>query len=153
MKKIDYEKEERKRLREKNKLIKREKGILKYMIKYGLEYHHHNKVDLYKKDVIKMVIEEIDRTGSHEEYNSYIWNYQGEGNNYIPRSQFGCRWSITNEYETIYDVPLDGRYKFVIYDSGERGLGSFNYIKVVMREMDFVAPKVNPGGIIPITTL
>ena len=57
----------------------------------------------------------------------------------------------SDEFESIYDVPLDGSYIFSIFDSGQRGLGSFNYIRVTKTENEIIVPYVNPGAFPPIT--
>lgn len=146
------------RLREKeSKLIakqtkldnKRELNILKFMLKHDVLYYHHNTSDSSKTKILKQ-IEAVKRGDGHKEYDSYIWNYQGEGKNYMSRCLLGNIFS-SSEFETIYDVPLDGTYSFHIYDSGQRGLGSFNRIKAEKVEVKPLVPYVNPGALIPIT--
>jgi hypothetical protein len=145
-------------------MLSKAKAVLLYMKKTDVLYHHHNQSDSMMKDIIK-ALDRLNQTESnsigfrirdkeirlprHNEYNSYIWNYQGEGNNYLPLCQFGCIWR--GPFDTIYDVPLDGSYTFSIYDSGQRGLGSFNGITATEVEKPVYVPKVSPGSIIPIT--
>jgi hypothetical protein len=152
----EWDREERKRLKlekeesRKNKIaIKTELAILRFMLKTDVLYYHHGKQDSMKS-VIKTTIQEIKETEQIKEYNGYVWNYLGEGNNYLPKCQLGNLFS-SDEFETIYDVPLDGSYIFSIFDSGQRGLGSFNYIRVTKTENEIIVPYVNPGAFPPIT--
>jgi hypothetical protein len=127
--------------------VKRELGILKFMLKTDVLYNHHGRADSLKGSITE-AIEWVKRTGRHTHYHSYIWNYQDSS--YMPYSWLGCIFR-SSEFETIYDVPLDGTYVFYTYDSGQRGLGSFN--RMTVRKVETVAsiPTVNPGGIIPTT--
>lgn len=135
--------------KQRNIYVKREIALLKYMLKNDVRYYHHGSSDS-KQTHIQAQIDSIKRDDNHREYNPYIWNYQGEGNSYMPKSHLGCIWR-SSEFETIYDVPLDGSYKFNIYDSGQRGLGSFNGITATKVEQPIHVPNVNPGSIIPLT--
>ncbi len=151
-------------LRDHKAKLAKAKAVLLYMKKTDVLYHHHSQSDSMMKDIIKALdsLKQPNRNTvtfridgeykdypRHNEYNSYIWNYQGEGNNYLPICQFGCIWR--GPFDTIYDVPLDGSYRFSIYDSGQRGLGSFNGITATPVEKPVNIPKVSPGSIIPIT--
>ena len=135
---------------------KREIAVLEFMKKTDVLYCHHGRQDSTLEQIkTQLQIMKTKRPdGSlpgHSVYHPYIWNHQGEGNNHIPRCQFGCIFS-SNEFDSIYDVPLDGTYKFHIYDSGQRGLGSFNRITVTKMEVTPIIPKVNPGAFpFPIT--
>lgn len=138
-------KEEEKKHKE---LIARELTILHYMKDLGLLYYHHSEADNLEKrieEAIKMVNE-----GQVQEYNPYVWNHQGEGNNYMPICQFGKLWRH-NQFETIYDVPLDGTWIFYGYDSGERGLGAFHRISAHKVGNPPYVPGVKPGGLPQIT--
>jgi len=130
--------------------VKRELAILNFMLKSGVKYLHHGQVD-YMTNVICAQIEQLKKTNKWKEYDPYIWNRQGEGNDYMSRCLLGCIFSRTDGFNSIYDVPLDGTYKFHVYDSGERGSGSFNRITATKVEVQVQAPYVNPGAIIPIT--
>src|ERR1017187_6776985 len=120
-------------------------NILKYMLKHDVMYFHHGYSESMKPKIQKQ-IEYLKRTNKPREYDSYIWNYQGEGHNTMPLSWLGCIFS-----GNIYEVPLDGTFKFHIYDSGQRGSGSFNRMKATEVEAEVKIPFVNPGAIIPIT--
>ena len=129
------------------KAIKQELSILKFMKRTGVEYHHHGRHEMVNIDSsIKYIKEEQRAT----EYNSYYWNYSPDGSSQMPVALLGCLFS-SSEFNSIYDVPLDGTYRFQIYDSGQRGLGSFNRITAVKQEEEAYVPYVNPGAIIPIT--
>lgn len=152
----EYDKERRKEEKlEKQRLKllklnnKREITVLKFMLKNDVLYYHHGEADSMKKEIEKQLT--LMKEGKDfQEYHPYIWNYQGEGKNYLSRCKLGCIFS-SSEFDEIYDVPLDGTYRFEIYDSGERGLGSFNRITAKKVEEPVKVPYVNPGAIIPIT--
>jgi hypothetical protein len=153
-----------------NESYRKEMRILKFQLRNGLEYYHHSTSNSVK-DSVKNAInilsgirkeylakkKEIDDPycdivprRAHLMYDPYVWNRLGEGKNYLPLCQHGSLWSHS-EFETIYDVPLDGTYQFYIYDSGERGLGSFNRITCKRVEEKTEIPVVNPGAMPPIT--
>lgn len=144
------EKDNKKAEIQNKKDVKREIALLTYMLKNDTRYHHHGTSDDLSKE-IKDAIEYAKQNTKWKVYNNYIWNYYGEGYNYMSLSLLGKLWQGKGEFETIYDVPLDGTYQFYSYDSGNRGLGSFHYITWKKKETEVNAPKVNPGGIIPIT--
>ena len=127
--------------------VKRELGILKFMLKTDVLNHHHGRADSLKGSITE-AIERVKRSGRHTHYDSYIWNYQNSS--YMPYSWLGCIFR-SSDFETIYDVPLDGTYVFYTYDSGQRGLGSFSGMSVRKVETEASVPTVNPGGIIPTT--
>ena len=147
----EYQKERRLRDKEdraykkaQTALNKREMTILKYMLKTGVSYYHHKTSDDLV-DSVKKAIEHIKTEGVHTRRDSYYWNRNAEQSGRMPLSFLGKLWSH-NQFETIYDVPLDGSWIFYGYDSGERGLGSFHRISVhPVGDCPFV-PKVNPGG-------
>ena len=143
-----WDREQAKREREEKRILranlKREKAVLTFMKKNDVMYHHHGRKESMM-DEIKSALGKI-KEGEYQEYDPYIWNRQGEGNNYLPLCQFGNIFSGTSEFETIYDVPLDGTYKFYIYDSGERGLGSFNRITAKKVEQETKVPYVHSGS-------
>jgi hypothetical protein len=115
------------------------------MLKTDVLNHHHGRADSLKGSITK-AIELVKCSGRHTHYDSYIWNYQNSS--YMPFSWLGCIFR-SSEFETIYDVPLDGTYVFYTYDSGQRGLGSFSGMSVRKVEAVSLVPAVNPGGIIP----
>jgi len=130
---------------------KRELAILEFMVKTDVLYYHHGRSESMAGKA-KSQITKIKKTGRYDERNSYIWNYYGEGNNTMSRSLLGNLFnSGSTDFETIYDVPLDGTYKFVVWDSGQRGLGSFDYIKPVKVEEQVKVPYVSPGAFPPIS--
>lgn len=126
-----------------------ELAVLNFMLKTDVLFHHH-RVEESLKSEIQAQIDSVKATGEHMEYNPYIWNRQGEGNNCLPKCQMGNIFS-SSEFDSIYEVPLDGTYVFYVYDSGERGCGSFNRITVKKVEEQAKVPFVNPGGFPPIT--
>ena len=142
-------KEDRERAKALKLLIQREISILEYMKAKGCNYYHHGEYDSIGS-YIDQLIKLINETNNYLEYNSYIWNYQGEGNNYMPISQMGKIWRH-DIYETIYDVPLDGTQIFYSYDSGGRGLGAFHRISCHETGKCPFVPKVKPGGFPQIT--
>jgi hypothetical protein len=145
----EYDRQERKAKRELNANLRREKKILTYMKKNDVLYYHHDRSDSSMKQ-IESALKSV-KDGNYEEYDSYIWNRQGEGNSYMPLCQFHNIYRAVDGFDTIYDVPLDGTYQFHIYDSGQRGLGSFNYITATKVEEEVAVPFVNPGGFPQIT--
>lgn len=158
------DKEQRALLKAHKAMLSKAKAVLLYMKKTDVLYHHHGQSDSKMKDIIKAldglkqtehnvkyfrIGDQETRLPRHDAYHPYIWNYQGEGRNYLPICQFECIWR--GPFESIYDVPLDGSYIFSIYDSGQRGLGSFNGITATRVEEPVHVPQVSPGSIIPIT--
>jgi len=132
---------------------KRELAILLFMEKTDVLDHHHSRTDslltriIHNINTIKLSIKE--GNPKHTEYDPYIWNHNSNGSSFMPISQLGCLWR--GPFDTIYDVPLDGTYKFHTYDSGERGSGSFHRITADKVEVEVKAPFVSPGSLIPIT--
>lgn len=133
--------------REQKQATRRELNILKFMKKTGVEYHHHGRHEMVNIDSSIKYIKENQRA---KEYHPYYWNYSPDSSSWMPVALLGCLFS-SSEFSTIYDVPLDGTYRFQIYDSGQRGLGSFNRITAVKQEEEAYVPYVNPGAMIPIT--
>jgi len=142
-------KEEKARVKAQQVLNERELAILGYMVKSGTFYYHHGEADNMHPEIIKAMTYVMENK-KHTEYNSYIWNYQGEGNNDMSVSLFGKLWRHS-DFETIYDVPLDGTWIFYGYDSGERGSGSFHRMSAHPAGKPPYVPKVNPGGLPQIT--
>lgn len=141
-------KEKASRLAKKNN--KRELSILNFMKKTDVLYHHHKSSESLRKQIlyhIDLIRKENSVDGYvkdvHKEYYSV---YTG----HISRSLLGNRW-CSDEFETIYDVPLDGTYHFHVFDSGQRGLSSINGITCHKVENEVVLPKIDSGGIIQIT--
>lgn len=144
-------KQEKLQKKEAKILAKREMVILKFMLKTDVHYFHHKTSDSLKSK-IKKQIDVLKETGEAKQRDPYIWNYQGEGNNYMFRSQLGNLYSPGDtEFDVIHEVPLDGSYIFVVIDSGQRGLGAFDYIKPVKAETEVNVPYVNPGAFPPIS--
>jgi hypothetical protein len=143
-----YQREQNKAEKEHKALVRRELKILRYMLKTDVLYHHHNTTDSLKKDILKQ-IEYLKERDNYKEYHPYVWNYTPSS--YMSLCLLGNLWSSTSEFATIYDVPLDGSYIFYVYDSGQRGLGSFDYMKAKRVNVETKVPYVNPGNIIPIT--
>jgi hypothetical protein len=144
-----YDKEER-RWNKENKLnIKRELAVLLFMKKNDVGYYHHGRMDSMLSEINDHIKRLKEPDAKWQVYDPYIWNHQGEGNNTTSRCLLGNLWSGGGEFETIYDVPLDGTYKFAITDSGSRGLGSYNYIKAVKADEETYVPTVNPGAFRP----
>lgn len=131
------------------KNVARELAILNFMLKNEVLFHHHGVKDSCEPE-IKKRIDWLKKDNIFQEYDSYIWNYQGEGYNYMPLSWLGFIFNSV-DFKSIYDVPLDGSYEFYAYDSGRRGLGSFSYIATVKNNKNIEVPKVNPGGFPPTT--
>jgi hypothetical protein len=137
-----WKREQARKDREHKRLVNRELKVLKFMKKTGILYYHHNKVDSWANS-IKSIIEKV-----KEEKRYYNWEWNtGE---YVPACHIGCRFR-SDEFDSIYDVPLDGSYIFQAYDSGERGLGAKDRLTAVKVEEKPYVPYVNPGAIIPIT--
>ena len=135
-------------------------------------YHHHSTADSMKNNILERIetfkIKDdgivvvsgkkrtrkpknaIDPNAIHTEYDSYVWNRYGEGNNHMSKSLLGKLWRH-GEFETIYDVPLDGTYIFQAYDAGERGCGSFGRITAIKVDEAPKVPFVDPGAIGGIT--
>ena len=131
------------------KKIRHELEVLKFMLKTDVFDHHHNRVDSRKVEIIAAITKVKDKN-IYQEYHPYVWNRYGEGKNYMSICLFSNLWS-SSEFDTIYDVPLDGSYIFYSYDSGERGLGSFGRMSAKKVEQETRVPFVNPGALIPIT--
>ena len=127
----------------------RELAVLQYMLSTGVLYYHHGTKDP-ETATIQDKIDSVKNENKHVEYHPYIWNHQGEGENYMPKCQLGYLWSSL-EFDTIYDVPLDGTWIFHAYDSGQRGLGVFHYLTATKIEEEVDVPYVDPGGFPQIT--
>ncbi len=129
---------------------KRELSILNFMKKTDVLYHHHKSNESLRKQIlhhIDVIKKENSVDGYVNDVHKELYNsYTG----YISRSLLGNSWR-SDEFETIYDVPLDGTYHFHVFDSGQRGLGSINGITCHKVEDDVVLPKIDVGGIIQIT--
>lgn len=122
---ISKKKKKISRLAKKNN--KRELLILNFMKKTDVFYHHHNSKESLKKQVLYQ-IDVIKKANSVVDYVEDVHEgYVGYSNSYTSRSLLGNSWR-SDEFETIYDVPLDGTYHFHVFDSGQRGLGSINGI-------------------------
>jgi len=128
------------------KLMNREVKILKFMKTSNVEYHHHSSVDNINIDPYIALAKSQQ---SHTSYDSYYWNHSG-GTSQMPIALLGRLFS-SSEFDTIYDVPLDGTYRFQCYDSGQRGMGAFDRITAIKVEAPAYVPFVNPGAMIPIT--
>ena len=142
-----HEREERRQASGARKLKTRERKILTFMKKTGVEYHHHDRVEMVD---INFFIERLKHEDSHTSYDPYYWNHSG-GTSQMPIALLGRLWSSCAEFETMYDVPLDGTYRFQCYDSGQRGLGSFGRITAIKVEEPAYVPHVEPGAMVPIT--
>ena len=140
------EKEERKEKKLNRQNVKRELAVLAFMKKNDVKFYHHGREDSMLKTINNHIEQLKKPNASWQIYDPYIWNYQGEGRNYTSRCLLGNLWSRSEGFETIYDVPLDGSYKFYITDSGSRGLGSYDYIQAAKVDEPVYVPKVNPGG-------
>lgn len=130
--------------------MKREIKLMEYMLKVGVGYHHHGRVD----DMDDEIREHIKRMKTDDNphwlvYDPYFWNHNANQSSYTSRCLLGNLWDRSCGFDSIYDVPLDGTYRFVISDSGQRGLGSYNYMEAVRVEQEFKAPTVNPGAFRP----
>lgn len=145
----DDEKQEKLRIKEQKVNCKRELQVLNFMLKHDVLFHHHGRQDSMKETIEKQ-IETLKRTGKHTEYHPYIWNRWGEGKNYMPLCLLDGNIFSSREFNSIYDVPLDGSYMFHIYDSGERGLGSFHRITAEKVGTFKKIPHVDPGAMVPI---
>jgi hypothetical protein len=142
----EYAAEERKENRIRKQNVKREIAVLKFMLKNDVKFYHHS-TESSMLETIKRHLEALKEPDARwNVYDPYIWNRQGEGNNTTSRCLLGNLWDRTEDFETIYDVPLDGTYKFVITDSGSRGLGSYNYIRANKVDEEVYVQKVNPGA-------
>lgn len=131
-----YEEIAKKEMRELKRRIKKELKILNFMKKNDVFYYHHNTSDSMKK----LIIDSIDKIKKHN------WVLDQDNK---PYCYLGCNFR-SQEFEDIYDVPVDGTYIFYIYDSGQRGLGAIDFISVKKAEQNPHIPYVNPGSIIPI---
>lgn len=136
-------------IKEEKRLYKKELEVLTFMKKTDVLYHHHGTSESMRK-TIEEQITRLKETKEPTVYHQYIWNYRGEGNNRMLRSELGCIFR-SSEFDTPHDVPLDGTYVFEMYDSGQRGCGSFHGLTVRKVEEKSYIPKVDSGGIIPIT--
>ena len=138
---------------------RKELKILQYMLKTDVIYYHHGQEESMKS-IIKSRIEDLKvsikeshvtdcnsvRAPKYTEYHPYYWNYSSPVTSYMPLCYLGCLPACD-----MYSIPLDGTHVFYITDSGQRGLGTFNYIKAKKVEAVVQVPKVDPGAIIPIT--
>lgn len=145
----EYALEEKKSLQLKKLCVKRELQVLEFMKKTDVKYYHHSEIDSMLPKILHHIEILKKKDANWVVYDPYIWNYQGEGNNYTSRCLLSCLWRRSKEFPTIYDVPLDGSYEFAIMDSGQRGLGSYDYIKAVKVNEEIIVPKVNPGAFRP----
>lgn len=163
----EEDRQEKARLQTHKKMLAKAKAVLSYMKKTDVLYYHHGKSESIMPKILKALDSLKLREGHygdtvyfrikdkeislprHDAYHPYIWNYQGEGRNYLPKCQFECIWR--GPFESIYDVPLDGSYIFSIYDSGQRGLGSFDGITATKVTEKVYVPHVEPGGYPQIT--
>lgn len=145
----EYAKAEKLKIKQEKALAKKELEILNFMLKTDVLFYHHGKSSSMRSLILEQ-IKGLKTNGNAKVYDPYIWNYQGECNNYTFRSNLGCLFSGGNNFKTTHDVPLDGSYKFVINDSGQRGLGSYDYIKAVKIDEEVKIPYVNPGAFPPI---
>lgn len=143
------ERENKLLIKEEKRLYKKELEVLTFMKKTDVLYHHHGTSESMRKTIEEQIIR-LKETKEPTVYHQYIWNYRGEGNNRMLRSELGCLFR-SSEFDTPHDVPLDGTYVFEMYDSGQRGCGSFHGLTVRKVEEKSYIPKVDPGGIIPIT--
>jgi len=160
--------EENKRLKdgakETRQMLRREIKIMKYMKKHDVLSHHHGRQDSQKTliterldEMIKYQKENVSKEyhqmwhDKHRHRDPYIWNYQSDGKDkgYMPQCWLNCRF-VDSDFDTIYDVPLDGTYEFYCYDSGQRGLGSLNIITTRKIEDKLNVPTVNPGAFRPL---
>jgi hypothetical protein len=123
---------------------KAELAILQYMLKTDVLSYHHGYSESLKEEVQKQIAK-LKESGKHKEYDPYIWNRQGEGNNYMSLSVMRRIWHHI-DFHTIYEVPLDGSYIFYAYDSGDRGSGSYNRISCHKVDEEPYVKKVNPGS-------
>ena len=135
-------KEIRAHQREQKRKHKKDLALLRYMKKTGLKFYHHNTHDGMIGEVKKALKE------CRESKPNFDQDYWARYRMYSD-TLFDCVWSH-DEFETIYDVPLDGTYRFHIYDSGRRGYGAKNNITTTKNEQPDI-PEVNPGGIPPTT--
>ncbi len=129
-------------------LIARELSVLEFMKRTGFYYYHHGAVDNIE-DLVERAIKRV-KEGEWQEYNLYAWLHQIDKSNYMSICQFGKLWRHS-EFDSIYDVPLDGSWLFYSYDSGERGAGAFHRISAYKKDEKPKLPFVNPGGFPPIT--
>jgi hypothetical protein len=139
----DYAKAQRKEIREAKKEKKREIDILKFMKKTKVEHHHHGTTELIKELDILCAI------ASAEEGQLATYDYDAVTRS-VPMCQLGNLWNH-EDFQSIYNVPLDGSYRFIVYDSGHRGCGARDYITAVSVTEKPKIPEVNPGGFPPIT--
>jgi hypothetical protein len=148
----EKERKAEERLRKAN--LRREIKVMECMLKVGISYHHHNRVEDLSEQVkghIKQM--KTDERPNWLVYDPYYWNHNVHKNSYNSRCLLGNLWDRSCGFDTIYDVPLDGTYRFVIYDSGQRGMGSYDYMVAVKVEKKFDAPTVNPGAFPPVNIL
>lgn len=145
-----YERKEAVAAKEHKVNVRRELKLLKFMLKTDVLNHHHGRSESMR-DAIEKQIAYLKTRDKHTEYDPYYWNYSEGGTSQMPLCFLGCLPSISG-FDSIYDVPLDGSYVFYIYDSGQRGLGSYNRIACKLAAIEVSIPKVNPGALIPITT-
>lgn len=144
-----YAAQEKAELKLRKANVKRELAVLKFMEKTDVKFYHHGIEDSMLSTIKKLIQELKEKNSNWQKYDPYIWNYKGEGHNYDSVCLMGNLWSSTKEFPSIYDVPLDGSYKFAITDSGSRGLGSYNYMEAVKSDEKVYVPIVNPGAFKP----
>lgn len=166
--KREEDKQVKRDIKEYKLMLKKTLDILLFMKRTDVKFYHHKQAESQMDKICKAIehLKQKDCTTSgntkcfringeykclpaYDQYDPYIWNYQGQGKNRLPICQFGCIWK--GPFDSIYDVPLDGSYVFSIYDSGQRGLGSFNGITATRVNEVVEVPEVSPGSIIPKT--
>jgi hypothetical protein len=140
-------------LRKTKLIVKSQIALLEYMLKNETYWYHHGTRDLMTEDIterINKMKESLKENPVYKEYHPYIWNYYGQGKNYMLMTLLGHLWT-SREFKSINSVPLDGTYYFYCYDSGQRGSGSFHYMSAARVGEGPAVPFVNPGGIPQIT--
>ena len=142
---MKFMKEERKEARVLKLEIKRELSILKYMLKTGVICRHHNQEVSERKEIEAAIVRV--KEGRHKYYEEYSSHYKVDS--MLGESHLGHIWNHS-EFNTIYDVPLDGSYIFHSYDSGIRGSGSRFYLTATKVSEKFEVPHVDPGGFIQV---
>jgi hypothetical protein len=142
------DKEEKEYQRNQKIKVKTELELLNYMLNNDTRYYHHKTFDSLKETIAETILW-VKKSGNSLVRDSYVWNYYGEGNNFMSAALLHNLWDGGELFKTIYDVPLDGTYQFYVVDSGTRGLGSFDYMRCTKTVA--IVPQVNPGGFPPTT--
>ena len=129
--------------------ITKELAILQFMYEDGdlTRHFHHGESNPLKMEIGHR-IEVMLNLGTTTEFNEYAAS-RNSGDSQLPLSQLGCLWRH-DKFPSIYDVPLDGTWRFFTYDSGERGLGAFNRISAFDAKALPAITKVYPGEFPPI---